>query len=80
MDTNKFIQFRNYRQRYAGATRAASDSFNENDFVLRYWEENKANYLTKLFGDELILSKEVQYTQSKEELEKVMQSLMRGTE
>lgn len=77
MDTNKFIQFRNYRHRYAGATRAASNSFNENDFVLRYWEENKADYLTKLFGDELILSKEVQYTQSKDELEKKIIELRR---
>lgn len=47
------------------------------DFLLRFWRENKGQYLMPLFGDKLILEREVEYQKSMDELRSDMYDLLR---
>ncbi len=47
------------------------------DFLLRFWRENKAQYLAPLFGDKLILEKEIEYARSQEQLREDMYKMIR---
>lgn len=40
--------------------------------ILRYWEESKEKHLYKMFGNELILSKDIHYQASEEDLVEIM--------
>lgn len=48
--------------------------------ILRFWEQNKSEYLFRLFGDKLILEKEICFTESDSSLHtKINNSLHYGT-
>lgn len=68
MDTSKLITFDIYRNRYATASSYSSSRQADLKTVLRFWEDNKSHYLTKLFDDNLILTKDIYYEQSHQEL------------
>jgi hypothetical protein len=61
----------NYRHWYAYSNESNSQhgSFVSNNELLREWDARKSEYLNKLFGDALIISKKVKYTKSFDELE-----------
>lgn len=73
MDTSKLITFDLYRHKYVNTVSSRADARAPLDYLLRYWEENKQKYLTKLFGDELILDKEITYEKSNAEMTKQAQ-------
>ena len=52
----------NYIEAYAGSLRA------ELEYVLRFWDKSKYKYLTNMFGDKLILKKEIEFEKDFSEL------------
>ena len=49
------------------------------DYILRYWDEGKNEYLFKLFGEhQLILNKQITYQRGREELFDDMESMLYG--
>ena len=53
------------------------DDYCDVEFLLRLWRENKGQYLRPLFGDKLILEKEVEYERGKEQLREDMYKMIR---
>lgn len=53
------------------------DKYCDVDFLLRFWRENKGQYLRPLFGDSLILEKEVEYARGQEQLRDDMYQMIR---
>ena len=60
-----------YRHYYAFSSEASSQHgvFADNAFILREWDCAKSEYLEKLFGGELTITKRIKYVKSYEELE-----------
>lgn len=54
------------------------DQYCDVDFLLRFWRENKQKYLAPLFGDQLILEKEVEYERGKDQLREDMYQMIKG--
>ena len=54
-----------------------SQSYCDVDYLLRLWRENKSQYLAPLFGDKLILEKEVEYQKNLDELRSEMAQMLR---
>ena len=46
--------------------------------ILREWDRRKSEYLYKLFGDELIISKKIAYVKSYEELQDELSAMMQS--
>ena len=59
-------------------TEPQSENYCDVDFLLRFWRENKAQYLAPLFGDKLILEKEVEYARGREQLREDMYQMVRS--
>ena len=54
------------------------DTYCDVDFLLRLWRENKGQYLAPLFGDKLILEKEMEYERDREQLRDDMYAMIRS--
>ena len=60
------------------------ESYNHNNnyapmtSILREWDRRKSEYLYKLFGDELIISKKIAYVKSYEELQDELSAMMQS--
>ena len=66
-----------YRRKYAFSHGAVRDGhFTTNENLLREWEDRKGEYLFRLFGEQLILRKEVTYNKSQAELMSEMSDIM----
>lgn len=46
------------------------------DYLLRLWREAKGQYLTKLFGDQLIIERPIEYVRSNSELDHDMEEMI----
>lgn len=57
-------------------SRSHNEDFCDVDYLLRFWRENKGQYLIPLFGDKLILEREVEYTRSNEDLRDDMRQMI----
>ena len=59
-----------YRRRYAYSSAGCSnnDKFEPSRYILREWAKCKNEYLFKLFGNQLIISKPIQITKNYNEL------------
>ena len=71
---SQFEMFDAYRRQH---------TYNENDrdycdvdHLLRFWRENKGMYLSRLFGDKLILERPIEYTRDSEELSRDMAEMI----
>ena len=71
---SQFEMFDAYRRQH---------TYNENDrdycdvdHLLRFWRENKGMYLSRLFGDKLILERPIEYTRDSEELSRDMSEMI----
>ena len=66
--------------RMYGVSRREHNMFNRHAFdlpyVLRKWDQNKQDYLWKLFGEQLILEREVSYQRPNELLERELSTAM----
>lgn len=68
-----FELFDIYRREH---TRNVNGNYCDVDYLLRLWRENKGQYLTKLFGDKLILEKPIEYKRNEEELYRDMDKMI----
>ena len=78
MNNYEIEMMRYYIRNYSGV--AANKELAPMDVILQYWEHNKGNYLRKMFGEELILSKEITYTKPSEEIYDDMACLKENNE
>lgn len=69
-----FELFDAYRKENA---RSHNEDFCDVDYLLRFWRENKAKYLAPLFGDKLILEREVEYLKNEDDLRADMRQMIR---
>ena len=53
------------------------DNYCDVNYLLRLWKENKGQYLAPLFGDNLILEKEVEYERGRDQLREDMYRMIR---
>ena len=67
---NDFKQFDAYRREYTRNN--SGEEYCDIDHLLRFWRENKAQYLAPLFGDKLILEKEISYDKPQQQLSREM--------
>ena len=58
-------------------TEPQNEDYCDIDFLLRFWRENKGKYLAPLFGDKLILEKEVEYARGRDQLREDMYQMVR---
>ena len=72
-----FDLFDTYRRNYT--RNVGRHSYCAVDHLLRFWKDNKNLYLTKLFGDELILEKRFTYKRSKQEITSLMDNLLENS-
>lgn len=70
----------NYRQSYAYSENSScqNGSFIPTKDILKVWEDAKSQYLYKLFGDGLTLTKHLSFTKSFDELSEEMDCMMDG--
>lgn len=68
MDESKLITFDIYRRQHARSYASSPRNQASLETVLRFWKENKEQYLTRMFGDELILTKKFVYDQPRADL------------
>lgn len=70
----------NYRQSYAYSENSScrNGSFIPTKDILKVWESAKSQYLYKLFGDGLTLTKRLSFTKSFDELSKEMDCMIDG--
>ena len=78
MNNYEIEMMRYYIRNYSGV--AANKELAPMNVILQYWEHNKGNYLRKMFGEELILSKEITYTKPSEEIYDDMACLKENNE
>jgi len=71
---NDFSMFDAYRRQYT--RNYGNHDYCDVDHLLRFWRENKAQYLQPLFGDKLILERPIEYTRSNEELYSDMEDMI----
>lgn len=53
-----------------------NDEYCSVEELLRFWRENKAQYLTALFGDKLILERPIEYNRNEDELRRDMSDVI----
>lgn len=70
-----FKLFDSYRKQN---TDPRNDSYCDVEHLLRFWRKNKGEYLRPLFGDQLILEKEVEYERDREQLREDMHQMLRS--
>lgn len=66
MDASKLITFDIYRKQHARSMQNRPQANLKE--VLRFWQSNKKQYLTRMFGDELILTRKFVYDQPRSDL------------
>lgn len=69
LSTEELDMLRTYIENYAGLDGGTYSMTADIKYVLRFWNEAKNAYLAKIFGDSLILSKDVEYVKSAEMME-----------
>jgi len=68
-----FEMFDAYRREH---TRNQNGTYCSVDHLLRFWRENKGQYLTKLFGDKLIMERPIEYVRDETELRRDMSEMV----
>ena len=65
LESKDLALFRSYIQEFAESRESnILKDMADTSYILRIWNENKSEYLAKVFGDKLILEREVEYIQS----------------
>ena len=73
------VQFRMHARNYADVESYRSNPYNDDaDEILRFWEDSKQQYLYRLLGEEVILSRKVTYNQEDDALREEMEIMMRN--
>lgn len=69
-----------YRMAYAhnSDSHSRNEDFITSDVLLGEWDRKKSEYLSQMFGDKLILKKDISYTRSYDELAGEMNDLLEG--
>ena len=67
----EFANFNTYRMINTNRNTADSE-YCDVDYLLRFWRAAKGEYLTKMFGDQLILERPIEYTRADSELREDM--------
>ena len=70
---NDFRLFDIYRKENTHPNRG--DNYCDVDYLLRFWRQNKEEYLAPLFGDSLIMERPIEYIRSDEELRRDMDDM-----
>ena len=70
-----FELFDSYRKQN---TNPDHENYCDINYLLRLWKENKAKYLAPLFGDKLILEKEIEYERDHSQLREEMYRIICG--
>lgn len=64
---NDFEIFDAYRKIYTESN-TGHGAYCDIDYLLRFWRKNKSEYLTKMFGDKLILERPIEYIRADNEM------------
>ena len=77
---NEFEMFDLYRKNHTKIQgRREGEGYCDVDYLLRVWKENKSKMLAPLFGDKLILEKNISYNRPQEDMSREMGSVLRAT-